>query len=160
MKLICLDFYELAVIGYSDDENNELYLKSKKYLEYMKKVSPHYLAFNGGLSEKQLNWLESQLKICRDTDFKAIIVGHIPINEHAATSKYLAWHSNDVLKLLWSFDDVCIAYFCGHYHIGGYHQDEHNIHHITLPGIVELKLESDSFLTGLVFDDKLVLNFN
>ncbi len=157
LKLICLDFYEYSVLGYDheNDKNNELFIKAKEYVNSFK---THFTAFNGGLSDVQFNWLALQLEECRKNKSKVILAGHIPINNKAANNKYCAWNSKEILELLWKFNDVVCVYLAGHDHKGGYIQ-ENNIHFITLPGIVELKPGSSSFLTFLVYKNKLIIDF-
>lgn len=161
LKLICLDYYEYSLLGYKNDQDNINHLKAKKNYDHLMKFTSDFMIRNsGGLNDKQFEWLNSELKECRENKIKAIIVGHVPLHPSTAIQEYLAWNANDILDLFWSFDDVCIAYVCGHYHTGGYHLDEHNIHHITLPGIIESSPESNSFSTCLVSNHKLILNFN
>ncbi len=159
LKLICLDFYEYSELGYDDDLGNDMLLRAKAYIQHMKTIHSNYISFNGGLNEQQLVWLTTQLKSCRETNTKAIIAGHLPINKLAANEKFLAWNNDQILELIWQFDDVCVMYLSGHYHLGGYNLDEHNIHHLTLPGIVELSPESSSFISCLVYENKVVVNF-
>ena len=161
LKLICLDFYVFSELGYNDDLGNEMLLKAKAYIQHMKTIHSNYISFNGGLNQQQLDWLTDQLKSCRETNTKAVIAGHLPINNLAADKKYLAWNHDQLRGLIWQFDDVCVMYLSGHYHVGGYDLDEHNIHHLTLPGIVELSPDSSSsFISCLVYEHKLVVNYS
>ncbi len=75
--------------------------------------------FNGSLSDRQMEWLRAQLNACKESNRKAIVCGHLPIQAQAADTMCLAWNSKEVLELLWSFDKTVVAYFAGHDHQGG-----------------------------------------
>ena len=111
LVLICLDFYEFSVIGYENDKENSFYTECLDLLRKYNKNENlnnekdlpaefgHYLAFNGGLYGKQLDWLKTQLGKCKfegiyfisfvwflflihfkkNEGKKAIVCGHVPI---------------------------------------------------------------------------------
>ncbi|RNA08142.1 manganese-dependent ADP-ribose CDP-alcohol diphosphatase [Brachionus plicatilis] len=137
LKLICLDFYEFSVIGYKGDE--EIFQEARKYYDHVRRLNQRRFVMEreGSLSLRQLNWLSDELEKCEKDKNFAIVCGHVPIL--ASPEKYLALKSTDILNLLWKFDRNVLAYISGHYHQGSYCLDQHNIHHITLPGIVECK---------------------
>ena len=70
--------------------------------------------------------------------------------------------------MLWSFDGTVVAYFCGHFHQGGYFKETRNnktIHHVTFPAIIETLPSSNAYSLVKVYDTKIVIeqfsdNFN
>ena len=69
----------------------------------------------------------------------------------------MLWNYENVLDLLWEFDDVVLAYLAGHCHEGGYYYDEKRIHHITLQAIVECEPDINAFATVHVYNQHLVI---
>ena len=69
----------------------------------------------------------------------------------------LLWNFEDVLNILWDFDDIVLAYLAGHAHEGGYFYDEKHIHQITLPAIIECEPNTNSFATVHVYEEYLMI---
>lgn len=157
LKLICLDFYEFSVIGYEGHE--EIYQQANLYYSHIKNARQREFVKEreGSLSSRQLLWLENELEKCKKEHNYSIVCGHVPVL--AATGKYLALKSNEILDLLWKFDTNVLAYISGHYHPGSYCLDKHSIHHITLPGIIETKLNSNPSIIIDVYSDRVSINF-
>ena len=161
LKVICLDFYEFSMIGY--ETTDEKYIEASKYIEDLEHTkSEHYTAphINGGIKGHQLKWLEDQLNMSRDCGQKVIVCGHNPIIKEASVEKHLALNAAHILALLWSYDDLVLAYLSGHYHAGGYVKDKCNIHHVTVPGIVEKMPGTNCFMTVQVRRDKITFYLN
>lgn len=154
VKLICLDFYELSILGYEKEEAN--YLKAMKfYTDFKNSNDRKFVTIrDGALSDEQFDWLENELEICKKANINVIVCGHCPIYE-ADRKDYLAINSNKILDLLWKYDQFVIMYLAGHYHPGGFSVDSHNIYHLTLAGLVETAPDSNSYLVVDVFDDKI-----
>ncbi|CAF1023219.1 unnamed protein product [Brachionus calyciflorus] len=165
LRIICLDEYEISVLGY--EENDEIFKKSCEILnekenlknnctnENDRKFLDRYKKVNGGISETQLNWLADQLSFCNKMNKKIILAGHIPLLTEVSDTATV-WNANEILSLLWSYDNLVLAYLAGHYHPGGFYLDNKNIYHLTLNGMIETPIESDnSFVTVYVYDDKI-----
>jgi manganese-dependent ADP-ribose/CDP-alcohol diphosphatase len=69
----------------------------------------------------------------------------------------LLWNYEDVLNILWEFNDIVLAYIAGHSHEGGYFYDEKTIHHLTLHAIVECEPNTNSFATVHVYEKYLII---
>lgn len=69
----------------------------------------------------------------------------------------MLWNYEDVLEVVWSFNDVVLAYIAGHCHEGGHMHDEKNIQHITLNAIVECQGDTNAFATVHVYEDHLII---
>ena len=159
LRMICLDFYEFSVLGYEETDNE--YLEASKYIESLGKSENYtYPKINGAIKGEQLKWLEEQLNLCKNENKKAIVCGHNPLSKEASKEKFVSLNAAQILELLWSYDHVIIAYVSGHFHQGGYFRDKCDIHHITLPGIIEKHPGSNSFMTVKVFEEKICFYLN
>ena len=90
------------------------------------------LAWNGGMSSKQLLWLSDQLNKAEKNNEKVFIMCHFPVfpeNIH----NLLNW--KDVLTILKGYTNI-IAWFNGHNHAGNY-GNFNMIHFVTMKGMVE-----------------------
>jgi manganese-dependent ADP-ribose/CDP-alcohol diphosphatase len=165
LKLICLDLYEISILGYQENQQMfDVSLNMLREINHNKdlnsgnglpKYFKQYVAYNGTISKKQYNWLENELKQCEENGSKAIVCGHIPLHHRASNFKSKAWNSNEIIQLLRSFNGLVLAYLAGHCHDGGYFKDKSNIHHLTLNAIVETHPSSNSYATFRVFNDRI-----
>jgi len=167
LSLICLDLYELAVIGY--DENDPAYAQALQLIKAhndnanlndatdCSDEDSKYVAYNGGAMQTQLDWLQEMLELCKIQSKKVIIAGHIPLRPESSSYKTLPFNSDKILEIVYAHKDVCVAYFGGHYHEGGSFKDEHNILHITFPAILETPSDMNSYATVRVFDRKILI---
>ncbi|CAF2381677.1 unnamed protein product [Rotaria sp. Silwood2] len=167
LRIIAIDTYELSVLGI--DKNNEIYIQSmnllRKYNHNESINDPtgldgyqqRFIQLNGGLTQKQLIWLKEQLIKAKYLHEKVIIVGHIPIHPKAGDELALVWNYEDVLDILWTFDNTVLAYIAGHSHEGAYFYDEKNIHHLTLQAIVECEPDTNAFATVHVYKEYLII---
>ena len=88
--------------------------------------------YNGGISSRQLKWLDSLLAKAQNSHLKVLIFSHHPLD---FSSGFTALNSQEILKVITKYN--CIkALFAGHHHSGdfGYHS---SIPCITLEGMVE-----------------------
>ena len=167
LRLVCLDLYEISPLGY--EKTDEMYIKSTEIIDHYRKLyeasndpaqKDYYLRFRvygGAASSTQMRWLESQLLECERLGKKILLAGHIPLLINAG-DKYVAWNADDILKLIWSFDHVVVAYLCGHAHVGHYYLDEHGVHHLTLSAILETPPNThNSYVTAEVYSDRLLI---
>jgi len=166
LRIISLDTYETSALGI--DEQSQIY---EQAIDMLKKHNQNedlnscinlrghqkrFVKFNGGVSDKQLQWLNEQLTEATKKNEKIIITGHNPIHPSACDHQCLLWNYKQVLDTLWCYDCV-IAVLCGHDHSGGYFRDRKNIHHLTLPAIVETDSNTNSFATVHVHPDCILI---
>lgn len=88
--------------------------------------------YNGGISSRQLMWLDSTLSKAQSQNQKVLIFSHHPLD---FSRGFTALNSQEILKVITKYN--CIkALFAGHHHVGdfGYHL---KIPCITLEGMVE-----------------------
>lgn len=86
LRFVAVDSYEVSLLGYADDLDNENHLKAKElFSEHNKNEninSPtdlvgferRWTAYNGGLSQKQLNWLAEILRKAQSKEENVIII--------------------------------------------------------------------------------------
>lgn len=93
--------------------------------------------YNGGISSRQLNWLDSLLAKAQSQHQKVLIFSHHPLD---FSRGFTALNSQEILNVIAKYN--CIkALFAGHHHSGdfGYHS---SIPCITLEGMVETSDEN------------------
>ncbi|PIK45455.1 putative manganese-dependent ADP-ribose/CDP-alcohol diphosphatase [Apostichopus japonicus] len=163
-RVLFLDTYDLSVLGY--DTESEVYKESVKILRSVNKNqqwnSPenlanhekHFVAFNGGVGQRQLDWLKKQLTEATEKEEKVIIFAHCPFYGKVSDTICLVWNHQEVLALIHQFNTV-VATFCGHTHLQGYAVDGHGIHHVVLPGIIETPPGQNGYATVHVYPDRL-----
>ena len=125
LKLICLDFYDFSCLGY--DEASDEYKKAFDYLtshnknadlnsvEGMRGHALRFSKFNGSVTNEQIDWLKKELTICKESNVKVILCGHLPIHPQASDPRCLAWNNKEILDIIWAYDKTVIAYFCGYF---------------------------------------------
>ena len=82
------------------------------------------------------------------------ITGHVQLVQTCGPN--VVWDGDEVLDVLHRYHCV-VAVICGHDHDGNYTLDDHGIHHITMPGIIETAPDDQAFGTVHVYEDKLEL---
>eukprot|EP00058_Branchiostoma_floridae_P021558 XP_002607048.1 hypothetical protein BRAFLDRAFT_68177 [Branchiostoma floridae] len=170
-RFVILDNYDISMCGIGREKDSPQYKKAEEILRQMNKneelnspdglfgVDRRFVLFNGGMGEEQLQWLRETLEVARQRGEKVVISGHVPVHPNSCYVMCLLWNYQDVLNILQDFSDVVLAYFSGHDHGGGYHYDSGNeIHHVTLPGVIEVPPGSNAFGTVDVFSDRLVMH--
>lgn len=147
---IILDGTDLSTFAHKK-ESKQYKFALAEYEEIKKEGLNNAYEWNGGIGEKQLHWLNKQLKKSDQEKLKAIIFCHWPLLPENGTQ---LWNNRDVLKLLNSHKSV-VAWIAGHHHEGSYVQSG-NIHYLTLKGLVEAKSETSCGIIE-VYPDKLKL---
>jgi 3',5'-cyclic AMP phosphodiesterase CpdA len=92
----------------------------------------HAQRWNGGISLKQIAWLEYELEEAEKTRKNVLVLCHFPILPEAAHN---LWNDAEVVTILEKHRSIK-AYFCGHNHAGDYAL-QNGIHYLTFQGIVE-----------------------
>lgn len=158
-RLIVIDTYDLSVLGRrqtSDGHLKSLAFLDSSQLNFNGTEGFYLTEFNGGLGKEQLAWLNDVLAYSDQNGERVIIAGHIPIHPKAKSSLCLAWNYAEILRTIQSHKSV-VCYFAGHDHAGGYHQDSHGIHHITMEGVIESPPGTNAFGTVSVYEYGLLL---
>lgn len=128
-------------------DGNEITLKSNdpeivaKANAWMKKLKeegkPNGQTWNGGISEKQLQWLEKQLKTAEKKNRNVVLFCHFPLLPETAE---VLWNAAEVIPVLEKYNCVK-AWINGHNHAGNYAM-QNGIHYINLKGMVNTENEN------------------
>lgn len=107
---------------------------ASQFAEDFRKNSKRKLAeYNGGISQAQLGFLDSELRQAAQHQEKAIVFCHYPlwpIDAHAL------WNAEDVLAVLQRHSNTVAAWFNGHNHDGNYAARD-GIHFLNFRGMVD-----------------------
>ena len=99
----------------------------------MEGLEQRFVPFNGGLGTKQLEWLRSVLLKAKEKKEKVVLFTHAPLYEGAASTRNLAFDYDKALSIIHEEgESTVVAVMAGHYHRGGYAQDENGVHHVTI----------------------------
>lgn len=118
----------------------------RKLAKQMRADNPKLKSFDGALSDKQIAWLESELKLAEKKRESVIVFAHHPL--HAKTTKdgtHALWNADKVSALLKSYPCVK-ATFSGHYHRGGYVLDE-GLHFVTIEALLSAPDDENGYAT-------------
>ncbi len=105
--------------------------------------------YNGGISEKQFQWLEEQLKTAEKKNRNVILFCHFPLLP--ATAEVL-WNAEEVIPVLEKYSCVK-AWINGHNHAGNY-AEQNGIHYINLKGMVDTE-DQTAYSIIQFSDDKI-----
>lgn len=148
--LLVLDTTDVGVRGTTSD----LVAEAQRFLaEHVGR--PNAQPWNGGVGAKQLGWLRTRLANCRAQRMRALVAGHMPLVEAAATAETVAWNGEAVAALLDEFADVAPLYACGHWHGGGYAQRPSGVHHWTCEGMVEAAVPACGYATLILHAERI-----
>ncbi|CAE7229828.1 ADPRM [Symbiodinium natans] len=157
-EAIFLDPYEISLIGMSQDDsafheatemmrqhNPNVLTGAKDWFSGLPTAKHRYVPYNGGISQKQLDWLERALQSAEAEARKVLVFLHVPLFEPATKAKTVVWNSEEVLRVLHAHRDAVVAVFAGHDHDGGYGVDAAGIHHITMNSPLTAEPGSDCY---------------
>jgi hypothetical protein len=126
-RFICLDGNDLSFIAYPKGTGK--YRESVKYYQDKKIKSPKW---NGGVGQKQMEWLRGVLQRAESAEEKVMLFCHFPVYP---ADPHNLWNAQEVIKLLEGFSCVK-AYVNGHNHKGKYGIKK-GIHYLTCKGMVD-----------------------
>jgi manganese-dependent ADP-ribose/CDP-alcohol diphosphatase len=107
------------------------------------------LDWNGGISSKQILWLNSELNAAIGNNEKVFIFCHFPVypvNEHNLLNY------RDLLTVIEGYNNI-IAWFSGHNHAGNY-GNFNLVHFVTMKGMVETD-NANSYALVEVYKNKI-----
>ncbi|KAF8117764.1 hypothetical protein N665_0008s0110 [Sinapis alba] len=158
-RVVVLDGYDISAVGWPEDHPKTL--AALKILEEknpnLEKNSPEglvdverrFVKYNGGVGEKQLEWLDGVLGDATELNQKVIVCGHVPMSPGAASKAALLWNFDEVMSVIHKYDvvKVCLS---GHDHKGGYFVDSHGVHHRSLEAALECPPGIKIFCFGML----------
>ena len=165
-RMIALDVYDISVTGRSPGtekyehaekllRSNNKNIKNNHGFNDPDKTAPQYVAYNGGLGNKQLSWLRTELANASFLKQKVILFSHNPIHPRSSKQAMVCWNYLDLLQIINGFDCV-VACFAGHDHDGGfYHDTVHNVYYVTFEGIIERSESANAFAIIDAYEDHL-----
>ena len=142
-RFLVLDTNDVSL--YAFPEGSRKAKSSRKIYDSLGGDLPEY---NGGVGEKQLEWLARKLKKAESKGESVILHSHHPV--YPFTS-HAAWNAEEVVALIEEFECV-IAYVNGHNHDGAYGFKK-GVHYLTLKGMVDTVETSYSVIS--VYPDLL-----
>ena len=93
---------------------------------------PNAQPWNAGISETQLEWLDTRLAASARAQERVVVLAHYPLEPF---SDHALWNA-DQLSARLQAAQTCILYLSGHYHLGDY-AHHGATHFVTLEGMVE-----------------------
>uniref|UniRef100_A0A8D2QPV9 ADP-ribose/CDP-alcohol diphosphatase, manganese dependent n=1 Tax=Zosterops lateralis melanops TaxID=1220523 RepID=A0A8D2QPV9_ZOSLA len=167
LRLVVLDTYDLSTLG--TEPGSPRYQESLRLLREKNSnddlnspeglKEPHFVAFNGGFSQAQLDWFNEVLKFSDENQEKVIVSAHVPLHPGASNGVCLAWNYEAALSVIHAHRSV-VCVLAGHLHDGAYCLDSHGVHHLTLEGLIETPPDSNAFGTVHVYEDKMDEQWN
>lgn len=113
---------------------------------------PNGYKWNGGMSEKQIEWMKFQLDAAKNSNYKVVLFCHYPLLPYGA---HTLWNRDEILPILDKYDCVK-AWINGHNHAGNY-VTQNGIHFITFKGMVDTETEN-SFAIVSLSENKIEIN--
>ena len=140
------------VAAYSNVMGTEKEQELLKMQEHIKATGGQQGArWNGGISARQLKWLDELLAKCKKSGNKVLIFAHHPLYPN---SEFTALNNMEVLEVIEKYSCVK-AILCGHHHTGKFAMYK-DIPVVTAEGMVETA-DDNSFGTIEIFHDKIKL---
>lgn len=176
-RFICLDAYDTSLIGASSEETlaqarailaeknpNDL-LQGGAWFNNLERENYRYVPYNGGLSPKQLDFLQNELISAGELSQKVVIFCHQPI--HAPKKpQSLLWNSEEIKDILKEYgsryNPPALLWMAGHDHGGDYHYEEgdgYTAHHLIPPAPIECEEGGKAYGTMQVFEDRFEMKF-
>jgi len=109
----------------------------------------HAQRWNGGISLKQIAWLEHKLEEAEKARQNVLVFCHFPVLPEAAHN---LWNDAEVVAVLEPHSCVK-AYFCGHNHAGDYVL-QNGVHYLTFQGMVETQ-DQNAFAIVILEKDSI-----
>lgn len=146
-RFIFLNGNELSIYA---SANKSAINKAREYITNLKNEGAiNAIDWNGGVSQTQLTWLDSQLNDASRNNEKVFIMCHFPVYPE---NLHNLLNYKDVNAILERYHNV-IAFFSGHNHAGNY-GNFNMIHFVTLKGMVETE-NTGSFSLVEVYHNKI-----
>jgi 3',5'-cyclic AMP phosphodiesterase CpdA len=146
-RFIFLNGNEISV--YSTNNKGRI-KEAANLLDTLKaKGESNAVEWNGGLSMKQLSWLDSQMKDATLKNEKVFIICHFPVYPE---NVHNLLNYKNVLEILEKYHNT-IAWFNGHNHAGNY-GNTNSTHFVTFKGMVETE-NQNSFARVDVYRNKI-----
>lgn len=145
-RFIILNGNEVATYSQSASGRKEA---ERMLAELKTQKAPNSFEWNGGISEKQMEWLRQELDVSATSGEKVFLICHFPIWPET-THNLLNYQK--VLAIISGYSHI-VAWLNGHNHDGSY-GNYNMIHCVTFRGMVETEM-SNSFALIEVYSNKI-----
>tara|TARA_R110000796_G_scaffold10070_12_gene33877 strand:+ start:4078 stop:4995 length:918 start_codon:yes stop_codon:yes gene_type:complete len=149
-RFIVLDGNDLSYQGAITPE--KLAQTDSLFTLLSKSNPPNLQTWNGGLSQEQLDWVESELKLALENNENVGFYCHFPVLGEDKVHRL--WNSPQFLSLIDQYSNVKF-YFNGHNHNGDY-AERHGVHYLTFKGMVDTQSTSAYAKVRITKDSILV----
>lgn len=150
VRFVMLDTTEVSTYKHAEDSPETAAARHQ-----MKRLAaagePHAKPWNGGVSDEQLAWLESQLAAADRAEENVIVCGHHPLRPPGG---HQAWNHEDILATIRRHGCVR-ACFSGHNH-GGHQAEMDGVVHLTFKSILH-EPGVTAYAVLRIFPDRLVI---
>ena len=144
-RFIVLDGNDVSLYAYPKDDP-----RTKAATAFHRRLKAGTPTWNGGVSDKQLAWVESILKSATQKKERVILFCHFPVHPE---NIHNLWNHGAMTGLLAKYSCVA-AYINGHNHAGNYGK-KGGIHYLTMKGMVDTL--KNSYGVVEVYEDRLAL---
>lgn len=107
--------------------------------------------WNGGVGDRQMEWLDGELTQAVRHDEKAILFAHHPVFPPGTLN---ALNDNEIMRMIDGYDNIA-AFINGHNH-GGNFGVRNGVPYVTIEGMLSGK--TNAYAVADVYDDRLVIN--
>lgn len=170
IKVIALDCFEISTIGYNKKGDNynqaaDLMQKYHGHIDdvlwdtdgHLEGLDRRFQSQNGGISDRQLNWLDNELNESDSRNEKVIVFGHCCLHPMSCDATCLLWNFDQVLDTFGRHPSV-ICYLSGHAHNAGHCLDvQTGIHYLVFHGVIESDPMFNAFATLTLFNNQLIV---
>lgn len=140
-RFIFLDGTEVSTFAHPKEDARTQSAQAR--LDELKKSGARNAqSWNGGVSQKQVDWLGTELTSATENSEQVILFCHYPV---FPANVHNLWNDREVLALIDKHPCV-VAWFNGHNHAGNYGV-RNGVHYVTVSGMVE-HAESNAFATA------------
>jgi len=148
-RFIVLDGNDLSF--YTLSETDEKYPEAEAmYQKLSSEGLPNAQTWNGGLSARQIVWLQRTLEKAAGAGEKVTLFCHFPV--FPQPDMHNLWNDSELINVLESYKCV-VAYLNGHKHAGNY-GEKNGIYYLTLQAMVET-LDKNAYAIVEVYSDHL-----
>lgn len=140
-----LSFYAALTAKKKQETDSLFNLLKDKYPDNLK-------AWNGGLSNQQLQWIQQELEQAKNNNEKVGFYCHFPAIREK--EMHNLWNFKQFQLLIDKYDNVKF-YFNGHNHKGDYVYKNH-VHHLTFKGMVDTK-NTSAYATAKFTKDSIFI---
>ncbi|TKB51688.1 metallophosphoesterase [Ferrimonas aestuarii] len=136
-RFIAVDGNDVSTYGWpksSPEHQRNLKLYQQRYAGLA--------TWNGGIGDKQLNWIEEQLRQAKNAQQQVVFYCHFPI---FPDDPHNLWNADELLALIDRYPNV-VAWINGHNHKGNYGK-RRGVHYLNLHGMLDTEQTAFSVLT-------------